>query len=511
MSNALALSKKAIDGLEPKAVWEHFCAISQIPRPSKKEHQVKQWLKDFAQQHNAQYSEDSVGNCKLFKQSPHGIVNKTIALQGHIDMVTEKNKDKVHDFETDPITLQRILIDDQVWIKADGTTLGADNAIGVSIGLSLISNPPPADKFKLPNLEVLCTIDEEVGMTGAMGIDSDFLQSKILLNLDSEEDGTFTVGCAGGQDTTGYFTIEKVQSQIPKSDAKYVKLLLGGLSGGHSGVQIHEPRANAMKLIADLLRLIQRTEQSDNVKLAELRALRGGSKLNAIPREAEADLIVNQAQLETLNQLIENWRSVVDAQWKYDHVKVSISDDNEGDSLVWSSDFSSRFINALLGMPHGIISMNPDIAHLVQTSTNLALVSSISDSEIIIGTSQRSSTNSAVGTTGHFVEAVMNLAGAKKVEVTDPYPAWAPNVDSPTLKVAASVYERLYNAKPKIEAIHAGLETGLLGERIAGLDMISYGPTILGAHSPDERANVKDVEKCYELTLHILNELCQTE
>jgi dipeptidase D len=509
LNAALSQSKKSIEGLEPRPVWEHFCAISQIPRPSKKEHAVKEWLKKFAQKHSAIYSEDSIGNCRLFKSSPHGLTNKCIALQGHIDMVTEKNKDKVHDFERDPIVLHRTMIDDVLWIKADDTTLGADNAIGVSIALSLISDPPPADKFNLPNLEVLCTIDEEVGMTGAMHIDPDFLQSKILLNLDSEEDGTFTVGCAGGQDTTGYFAVEYVETQILKP--KHVKLFLGGLSGGHSGVQIHEPRANALKLIADLLKQILEKERKSNLKLVELRSLRGGSKLNAIPREAEADLIVNTEALDILQQLIHDWRLIVDSQWKFDNVKVEITDGDSNSLKVWSSSFSYRFINALLGIPHGAITFNPDIPHLVQSSTNLALVSMKDENEIIIGTSQRSSINSAIATTGNFVEAVMELAGAQRIEVTDPYPAWTPNLDSPTLKIATAVYEKLYNKKPKVEAIHAGLETGFLGERIPGLDMISYGPTIRDAHSPQERVNVKDVEKCYQLTLHILDALGKAE
>ena len=232
--------------------------------------------------------------------------------------------------------------------------------------------------------------------------------------------------------------------------------------------------------------------------------------MNAIPREAEVDLIVaNEQALDSLKRMSERWVAVSHEQWKYDKVKISFEDDSSNKSdKVWSSAFSARFINALLAMPHGVISMNPDIPHLVQTSTNLALVTSTEQpGEIMIGTSQRSSTNSSVGTVGAFVRAVMELAGARAIEVHDPYPAWAPNVESPTLKVATAVYERLYNHKPKVEAIHAGLETGLLGERIAGLDMISYGPTITGAHSPDEACNVKDVAKCYELTLHLLNEL----
>jgi dipeptidase D len=464
-------------------------------------------LKDFASKHGAEYSEDSIGNAKLFKRSSSASSsNNTVVLQGHIDMVTEANKDKKHNFETDPITLQRVTIENEEWIKADGTTLGADNAVGVSMGLSLISNPP--DNIKLPNIEVLCTIDEEVGMTGAMYLDSDFLTGKILLNLDSEEDGIFTISCAGGQDLTGYYTIEKIESQIASSDAQFSKLLLTGLSGGHSGVQIHEPRANAIKLVSDLLKTILLAEKSQNKKFIEIREFRAGSKLNAIPREAEVSVIVNKSNSDELQKIIDNWASVVDQQWKFDTVKIVLSSDEApAQTNVWSTDFASRFTNILLGIPHGVISMNPDIPRLVQTSTNLALVSYKDDNEIFIGTSQRSSNNSAVGTTGNIVRAVMELGNAKECIVTDPYPAWQPCMDSPILQIASSVFERIHGKKPKIEAIHAGLECGLLGERVPGLDMISFGPTIVGAHSPDERIRVASVQYNYDLLLHILTEL----
>ncbi len=473
------------------------------------------WLQQFAKEHGAEYSEDAIGNCKLTKLSPTGPTDVWVCTQGHIDMVTEKNKDKVHDFDNDPITLERVFKNEnELWIKASGTTLGADNGIGVCIGLSLISHPPSG--YTLPNLEVLCTIDEEAGMTGALNIDRDFLRSRILLNLDSEEDGTFTVGCAGGQDTVATFDVETVSSTLAATHgdaALNVKVSLGGLTGGHSGVQIHEPRANAMKLLADLIKgVFLAHEKKTGAQLIELRGLRGGSKMNAIPRESEVDLVVaNEQALNELKQLTEQWIAVSHGQWKYDKVKISFDVEAEKPSAstqVWSSAFATRFVNTLLGMPHGIISMEPDIAHVVQSSTNLALVSGTDQpNEILIGTSQRSSNNSSIPTVAAFVKGVMELAGAKKIHSTSPYPAWAPNVNSPTLKIASGVYERLYKEKPKIEIIHAGLECGVLGERINGLDMISYGPTITGAHSPDEACCVKDVAKSYELTLHILNEL----
>ena len=483
------MSDTAIKGLEPKLVWEHFYAISQVPRPSKKEEKVRAWVRSWAKEHNFPFKEDKVGNIVISVPASKGKEKSpTIVLQGHIDMVCEKNKGTEHDFENDPIKLLK----EGGWITADGTTLGADNGIGVAAGMAVA-----LDKKAVHGpLELLLTIDEETGMTGVNALKKDFITGKTLLNMDSEEDGAFYVGCSGGQDTVGTFAVDWVNA---KRGTKPFEVQLTGLKGGHSGLDIHVGRANAIKLLGQFLNQL-------NVPF-QIAEVNGGSLRNAIPREAEVVLMLKEKDLNKMKSAARKFVANALLEFKTNDPGLVIKTKKLDKKVakVFSNDLTKRFINSILAMPHGVMAMSPDIPGLVETSTNLATVK-MQRSKIIIGTSQRSSIETAKRNITDMVVAVFQLAGAKAV-IGDSYPGWQPNMESNLLKVAKGVFKNLFKKNPKIKAIHAGLETGLLGSKYPGLDMISFGPTIQGAHSPDERLNIKDVEKFYNLLKGILKEL----
>ncbi len=483
------MADTAIKGLEPKLVWEHFYAISQVPRPSKKEEKVRAWVRNWAKEHNFSFKEDKVGNIVISVPASKGKEKSpTIVLQGHVDMVCEKNKDTVHDFENDPIKLLR----EGGWITADGTTLGADNGIGVAAGMAVA-----LDKNAVHGpLELLLTIDEETGMTGVNALKKDFITGKILLNMDSEEDGAFYVGCSGGQDTVGTFSVDWVNA---KRGTKPFEVQLTGLKGGHSGLDIHVGRANAIKLLGQFLNQL-------NVPF-QIAEVNGGSLRNAIPREAEVVLMLKEKDLNKMKSAARKFvaNALLEYKTKDPGLVIKIKKLDKKVAKVFSNELTKRFINSILAMPHGVMAMSPDIPGLVETSTNLATVK-MQRSKIIVGTSQRSSIETAKRNITDMVVAVFQLAGAKAV-IGDSYPGWQPNMESNLLKIAKGVFKNLFKKNPKIKAIHAGLETGLLGSKYPGLDMISFGPTIQGAHSPDERLNIKDVEKFYNLLKGILKEL----
>lgn len=484
------MSKDAINGINPEILWEYFYDISQVPRPSKKEEKICDYMRSFAQKNNFELKEDEVGNMVIKVPATKGSEDKpVVVLQGHLDMVCEMNKGTEHDFDNDPI----ILINEGEWIAADGTTLGADNGIGVAAGMAAATD----ESVIHGPLELLCTIDEETGMTGVNAMQPGFIEGKILLNMDSEEDGTFYVGCSGGVDTEGIFD---VKSRKVKNGLVSYELQIGGLKGGHSGLDIQNGRANAIRLLGQLLNRLK------DVKY-RIASISGGSKRNAIPREAEVLILINPKSEDTVKSIINDF--IADTLLEFNKsdggLEITLEESSNKVKSVFSRKFTNGLINVLLSVPHGILAMSQDIEGLVETSTNLATIVTEND-QVIIGTSQRSSIENGKMNVSNMVKSVFELAGASEVITGDGYPGWKPNMDSELLKVSKNIYKKLYGNEANVKAIHAGLECGILGTKYENLDMISFGPTITGAHSPDEKVNINDVEKFYILLKGILNE-----
>jgi dipeptidase D len=404
-------------------------------------------------------------------------------------MVCEKNKSTQHDFDNDALKLKKV----GGWIAAEGTTLGSDNGIGIAAAVAIIS-----DKEAVHGpIEILLTVDEETGLTGANELDPSLLKGRILLNLDSEEDGTFYVGCAGGVDTAGIFNLEF--EKVPAGYDAY-ELMITGLKGGHSGSDINLGKANAIKLLARTLKELETVDY-------KLCSLTGGSKRNAIPREAEALLFIKSTFVLQAEKLLKAFETQLVNEFKASDggLKIQFKKMSSENNQVLTEKFKKKIVNTLLAIPHGVISMSQDIPDLVETSTNLATVT-LENNLLTVGTSQRSSIESAKNYVVQSVDSVLELADAK-VELTDGYPGWKPNMNSEILNISRKVYLDLFKAEPEVKAIHAGLECGLLGDKIEGLDMISFGPTITGAHSPDEMVNIETVDKFYELLKGILKEI----
>ncbi len=487
------MSKEAIEGLKPEILWQRFYEISQIPRPSKKEEKILEYLRNFAKEHNIKMLEDDTHNIVMKVPATNGYENApTVVIQGHVDMVCEKNKGTKHDFDNDPIKLIR----DGEWMRADGTTLGADNGIGVAAGLAMITD----DSVVHGPLELLFTVDEETGLTGANNLATDMLEGKTLLNCDSEEDGAFYVGCSGGQDTVGIYDIEWKEL---KKDLVPYELTITGLKGGHSGLDIANGRANAIKLLARLM--LQLTDV--DYRIAEIN---GGSKRNAIPREAETILLITESDAAKIKQAADEFVKEALLEYKVNDggLKVELNKKDGSYNKVFKRKFAKRILHVLNALPHGIMAMSPDIPDLVETSTNLATVFTEGD-KIRIGTSQRSSIETAKLNISNVVKSIFALSGVEEILDADSYPGWQPNLDSPVLKLGKEVFKEKYGKDPEIKAIHAGLECGILADKYPGLDMVSFGPTIQGAHSPDEKVNIKDVEKFYTLLTGILEKIAK--
>lgn len=485
-------SIQAIQGLQPEILWKRFYEISQVPRPSKKEEQITAYLENLFQHLGLKYAKDKAGNLVAKVPASKGYSKApVVVLQGHSDMVCEKNRSTRHDFDKDPIQLLRA----GEWIKADGTTLGADNGIGVAAALAVLSDPSVIHG----PLEILITIDEETGLTGANQLSPKMLKGKYLLNLDSEEDGIFYIGCAGGVDTLGAFN---VQTEPPKISGHVAQnLLVSGLKGGHSGCDIHLGRANAIKLLARTVQALQAVDY-------RLARLQGGSKRNAIPREAEVTLVFAEKDLEKVRSIIARCEQDFQSEYKIPDDNVRLSMENTAlPDVVYTKSLSKKIVNTLLALPHGVVQMSADIDGLVETSSNLATV--VSDAQTLkIGTSQRSSVESAKQYIAGSVSAVLKLAGAK-IEKSDGYPGWKPDTGSALLHVCRQAALEVYGHEPEVKAIHAGLECGILGGKYPGLEMISFGPTITGAHSPDEQVHIPAVEKFYVLLKAVLKALAE--
>ncbi len=486
----LNMPKSAIEGLEPKLLWERFYEISQVPRPSKKEEKIIKYFKNYLDQVKIEYKVDESGNIAAFLPATKGFENApTVVLQGHMDMVCEKNKETDFDFDNDPIDL----LNEDGWITANGTTLGSDNGIGLAAALAVITDK---DVVHGP-IEILATVDEETGLTGANNLKPGFVSGKIMLNMDSEEDGAFYVGCAGGIDTVASFKIKN--EPVPKDTVGY-DLLVTGLKGGHSGLDISTGRGNAIKILARTLNKLSGT----NFLLANID---GGSLRNAIPREAEATIYLTKGEVVNAQNIIREMQANLLIEFKTPDggVKIEFKKSNSKFNSVYSAELKNLLVHTLLALPHGVIAMSPDLEGLVETSTNLATIK-VAKGNVVIGTSQRSSIESAKEFISESVASIFKLAGGS-VKAGDGYPGWKPNMDSEILKISKSVFNKLFKKDAEIKAIHAGLECGILEDKNPGMDMISFGPTIQGAHSPDEKINIETVERFYLLLKGILKEI----
>jgi dipeptidase D len=476
--------------LEPQKVWFYFKQILDIPRPSKKEDKIREYLINFGKEHNLETLTDDVGNVLIRKPATKGFENrKPVVLQSHIDMVCEKNNDVDHDFEKDPIEVYI----EEGWVKAKGTTLGADDGIGIAAALAIL------DSNDIPHgpLEALFTVDEETGLTGAFGLQPDFLKGKILLNLDSEDEGQLFIGCAGGQDTLAWLPYDK--EDVPNG-YKAFKITVKGLVGGHSGDDINKNRGNANKILNRFL-----WENYKNMDI-KLHVFDGGNLRNAIAREAFATILIPEENEQKLIELTKSYEKTIKDEFHKTESGLVVSiEETELPEYIVDNDSTFELLNAIYACPHGVIAMSQDIEDFVETSTNLASVK-FNDEDIIITTSQRSSVESRKQDVTNMVVSVFNLAGAK-TKTSEGYPGWTPNPDSEIVDITSKLYIKLFNEEPEILAIHAGLECGLIGDKYPGMDMISYGPTIKGAHSPDERLEIESVKKFWDLTLEILKNI----
>jgi len=474
--------------LKPESVFYYFSEICKVPRPSKKEEKIISYLENFAAEQKLEIKKDEAGNILIKKPATPGKENlKTVVLQSHVDMVCEKNNDVEHDFLTDPIET----IIDGVWLKAKGTTLGADNGIGVATELAILA----ANDIEHGPIECLFTIDEETGLTGAFALKEGFMSGDILLNLDSEDEGELFIGCAGGIDSVGEFHYREVP--VP-TGYFFFRVDVKGLKGGHSGGDIHLGRGNANKI---LNRFLSQTAKKYDMYICEVN---GGNLRNAIPREAYAICAVPHDAKEPVRVDLNIFIADIENEFAVSEPDLKLTLQSETPrKMAIDQDTSSRLLKTLYAVPHGVYAMSQDIPGLVETSTNLASIKMIDSKKIKIETSQRSSILSARNDMANTVRAAFELGGAR-VSFGEGYPGWKPNPHSEILEIAVASYKRLFGVDAKVKAIHAGLECGLFLDKYPGLDMISFGPTLTGVHSPDERMHIPSVEKFWNHLLDVL-------
>ena len=480
-----------VKDLKPELLWRCFDEITKVPRPSCHEEQIRAYLLDFAAKHGIEAQTDDCGNVVMRKPATAGCENApTVILQAHMDMVAEKNNDVKHDFLKDPIDTYV----DGDWVKARGTTLGADNGIGMAAALAVMIDKD----LRHGPVEALFTINEEIGLEGAQNLGKNMIAGTMLINLDSEDDGEIFVGCAGGIDTTAFF---KYKRSLSPENFVYKRISVSGLLGGHSGSDIDAGRANANKLIA---RFIWECSQKWEIAVS---TFEGGNLRNAIPREAYALFGIHTAHLEAMEKALHKYASEIKNEYKgvEPSMKLEIADAERPEYCI-DSETSLALVRSVYSAPHGVYSMSRDIKGLVETSTNLAAVKMMEDNEIRITTSQRSSVESRKNDMAGQVEAHFQLAGAR-VEHSDGYPGWAPNMESAIMKISADAYEELFGVKPAIKAIHAGLECGLFLSKYPNLDMVSFGPTMTGVHSPDEKLNIPTTEKFWRHLCRVLEKV----
>ncbi|HOC41130.1 MAG TPA: aminoacyl-histidine dipeptidase [Bacteroidales bacterium] len=476
---------------EPHKVWQYFYEITQIPRPSKNEDKIIAYLENFAKSKNLEYKKDRVNNIVIRKPASKGGENKPmVALQCHVDMVCEKNNDVDKDFLKDPI---EAYIDGE-WVKAKGTTLGADDGIGVAMQLAILDS----DIDGIGPIECLFTVDEETGLTGANGLENDMIKSKYLINLDSEDEGQIFIGCAGGKNTLGFLPI-KYQSVQEKNS---VEVFVSGLQGGHSGDDIEKKRGNAIKLLTRIV--YDLLNSNETIQLVNIE---GGNLHNAIPREATAVLCYdNEDDYNKIKNIVADYQNIFKTELKISDPGVKVTITKKDITNKWiDREMAFRLIRLLYVLPHGVFAWSQDIPDFVETSTNLASIKK-QDEQYIITTSQRSSLESAKENICNKVKSAFELAQAN-VEVNDGYPGWTPNPESYLLKLVAEETEKVLNKKPVIRAIHAGLECGLFSEKFPGLEMVSIGPEMKGVHSPDERLLIPSVKRTFDILINVLKKI----
>jgi dipeptidase D len=477
--------------IAPQPLWNYFSEILKVPRPSKKEEKIIAWLLEFAAAHGMEAKRDDAGNVLISKPAVPGREKAPVViLQTHMDMVCEKNSDKVFDFDKDPI--EGVVGDE--WVSANGTTLGADDGIGIAAQLAVLTS----SDIRHGAIECLITVDEETGLTGANALQPGFLTGKILLNLDSEDEGEIFIGCAGGIDTLAVFRYS--EEAVPDGQLA-LQLRVSGLTGGHSGDDIHKGLGNANKILA---RFLWQARAKQGISLVEFD---GGNLRNAIAREARA-VITIPANLKTqLTVDFEVYAALVKFEFEKTEPNLALTWESVPTPLsVIDTHTFHNLLNALAACPHGVLEWSTRMPGMVETSTNLASVKFPGNGEIVVTTSQRSEIDSRKAMAAAMVESVFTLAGAE-VAHSDGYPGWAPNPESEILKISVESYRKLFNTEPIVRSIHAGLECGLFLEKYPDLDMISIGPTIKGAHSPAERINIETVDKFWKHLVDILEKI----
>ncbi|WP_421918701.1 aminoacyl-histidine dipeptidase [Marinifilum sp.] len=480
-----------LNQLEPKEVWAHFEDICQVPRPSKKEDKIIDFLIEFGNKHNLETKRDEIGNVLIKKPATPGKENlKTVVLQSHMDMVCEKNNETEHNFDTDAI----VPWIDNGWVKAKGTTLGADDGIGMAAEMALLT----ATNIEHGSIECLFTVDEETGLSGAFALQPDFFDGKILLNLDSEDEGEIFIGCAGGIDTLAHLDYKK--EEVPTGHFA-LKVDVKGLLGGHSGDEINKGRGNSNKI---LNRFLWQINKKYNLRIHEFN---GGNLRNAIPREAYATITIPSEFKENIRADLNIYAAEMELVWEIYEPKLKITLESvEKPNFVIDKATSNNLLDALYACPHGVFTMSSRMPGMVETSTNLASVKFVGENKIHITTSQRSDIDSEKYNIAQMVGSALSLAGAV-IEHSDGYPGWAPNPNSEILTIAVNSYKRLFCKEPIVRSIHAGLECGLFLEKYPDMDMISFGPTLRDVHSPDERINIETVEKFWKHLIDILQNI----
>lgn len=478
--------------LEPKGLWNSFYSLTQIPRPSGKKEAVSQFLVNYGKSLGLETMQDEIGNVLIRKPASPGMENHPgVILQGHMDMVPQKNSDKVFDFETDPI--EAYVEDNGEWVTANGTTLGADNGIGVATAMAIL-----ADKNAVhPPLEAFFTVDEETGMYGAFDLKGGWLQGKYLLNLDSETEGELYVGCAGGVDTTAVFDYEPVETE--EGDIA-LRIAIKGCKGGHSGCDINLQRANAIK---QLFRVLKEAVVSYEARLA---SVEGGSLRNAIPREASAVITIPQENYDDVTDMVARWEDQLLSEFEGIEPDMKLTvEEVECPKQEMPEDVQDFLIHAITLCPHGVYRMIPEMPDIVETSNNLAMIET-KEGKVTAYCLTRSSVESRKEELQSVIESAFSLAGAK-VTFSGSYPGWKPNFKSPLLATMKSIYEQQFGNAPRVVIIHAGLECGIIGRNYPNMEMISFGPTIEHPHSPDERVNIATVQKFYQYVLATLKAL----
>jgi dipeptidase D len=477
--------------IKPRRVWSYFEEICRIPRLSKNEGRIREYLLNFAHKNNLQAREDSVGNILIIREASPGKEKvKTVVLQSHLDMVGEKNASHPHNWDTDPI----IPVLDGKWVTASGTTLGADDGIGIAAQMAILTD----SSLQCGKIECLFTVDEETGMTGAINLKPDFLTGQILLNLDSEDEGILFIGCAGGIDTQALLPYTPMQVT---AGHRAMNISVTGLHGGHSGDEIHKGYGNSIKIISRLLRDL---EKKYGILLSNLT---GGNLRNAIPREAFATFTFNPGNEEkiladtaTYNELVREEFGALEPDLKVSATPAEVP------LTVIDPQTQHRLLSALSIVPHGVLEWSKEIPDLVETSSNLATIRLSDDNMIHVVTTQRSSSEEAKQYAMAKAEASFDLAGAR-VTHSDGYPGWKPNMNSAILRLMIESYRKLFGKVPQVKAIHAGLECGLILEKYKGIDMISFGPTIKGAHTPEERIEIETVQMFWDLLNDVLRHI----